>query len=411
MKQDRTQKCMVSKKEAVYYLLIPAFAFSDVLNNGNLNLLYFAGILLTFLMLPASGSRSRYYQDLLTYFLPFVSMPFFYLLCSGRTLYFVKALVYCAKIFICVSLLSFFKNSPGQDFQLKKLWTGLIGIFSGFLVLSLAFYAKRPFWRVHDAYNTFSRTRLQFLYSEPSVLGLITGILLIFVLYSLIENGFSLRRLFSLTSLGATLLLTFSMSGILYLSIAVLYLLTSKIFHSGGRLKKRILWMLLGFVASVAFVLLTDNAISSRLASILQGNDSSFHFRWEASGRSLALILQRTNYWGLGLGGMNTETGLSELLAAGIDYKFANSFLYVIAENGWPGALYILYLSLLCFYPVLTERSRDRKKHTSLYRLKMALFLYIFISQIAGGYFTDPLLWCIYGILCSRKLRQEELII
>lgn len=401
---------VIRRSEAASYILVPALVFADILNNGSLNLLYFAAVLLIFMTL---WKRTDYYRDLLLYFVPFALLPFLYFLCSGRALHMVKAAVYCTKIFLCVSLLSFFKHSPGNGFQPEKVWTGTARCFFLFLALSLLFYAREPLWRVNDAYNSFSRTRLQFLYSEPSVLGLITGVLLLFTLHGALERGFSGRRLLRLALLALILLLTFSMSGLLYFAVSSAWLLASWLLRSGGRVKKSLLALLLAAGALAVLILATANPISGRLASILQGSDSSFHFRWEASLRSLAVILRGTGYWGLGLGGMNTEAGLQLLLEAGMDYKFANSFLYVIAENGWMGALYLLYLTSLCFHSVKAARKREqarpkaaqgyREKAAYGFRLKEALFLYVFISQIAGGYFTDPLLWCMYGIICGKE--------
>ena len=106
--------------------------------------------------------------------------------------------------------------------------------------------------------------------------------------------------------------------------------------------------------------------------------------------------MEITDYWGMGLGNMNTPSGLSFLLSIGIDYKFANSFLYFFTENGMLGIIYTIYLFLICIYNCIKSSKNIRP-------LKVGVLAFAFVSQIAGGYYTDPILWIVYGIVCSNE--------
>ena len=67
---------------------------------------------------------------------------------------------------------------------------------------------------------------------------------------------------------------------------------------------------------------------------MIKGEDGSFKYRWTATLNTLPIILQKTNYWGLGLGNLNTQSGIEMISTiGGMDYKFANSFPYFLAEN------------------------------------------------------------------------------
>ncbi len=38
--------------------------------------------------------------------------------------------------------------------------------------------------------------------------------------------------------------------------------------------------------------------------------------------------------------------------------------------------------------------------------LKVGVFAFTIVGQIAGGYFTDPLIWIAYGIILSKENKK-----
>lgn len=203
---------------------------------------------------------------------------------------------------------------------------------------------------------------------------------------------------------GLTLLLTFSLSAIAYTAIAVMCLLFSKLFNRSGRAELRVVVIFILLLCAAMLVLMTNNPISNRLLAMLHNEDASLYFRWSLSFESIIEVLEITNGYGFGLGNMNTPHGLGILQQTGMEAAYANSFLYFIAENGWLGITYILGLFLVLTVSVWKNRIRDEDP-TSL----KAILLIVFIGQIAGGYFTDPLIWCLYGVISSRKMDKSIL--
>ncbi len=378
------------QKNILYFVFACAIVFADILGNGNLNLLYFFGIILILINLK---TKKSFVKDLVIFYLPFCCMVLAEILFSGNEFSKIKVFVYMAKILVCISLLSYTKNNLWK-INCERIITSIFRFFV--ILLGASFLTIRyPYlWRLNDEYNSFSKTRLKFLYSEPSVLGLLCGLLVILLMYRVFKNKRNKKIIGELLLFAVIILLTFSMSGIIYTAVAIVVLYLLETFKKKEYVSKRLLFYLVLGIGAIVLVLTTNNPISNRLTAMFTGQDGSYNFRWSAALLSFKNIMKMTKYWGMGIGNMNTVNGMEILLKSGINYKFANSFLYFATENGFLGIFYIIYLIVVCIYGC------KEGKNTSL---KIALFVFVFISQIAGGYFTDPLLWIIYGMICSKN--------
>ena len=60
------------------------------------------------------------------------------------------------------------------------------------------------------------------------------------------------------------------------------------------------------------------------------------------------------------------------------------------------GIIYTIYLFLICIYNCIKSSKNIRP-------LKVGVLAFAFVGQIAGGYYTDPILWIMYGIVCSNE--------
>lgn len=392
----------ISIRSLKYFGFALILLFSDILRNGNLNLIYMFGILIIFSHLI---KKRYFYRIQIQYMIPLLGIMLVFLVFTDQPFTLIKMIVYLAKMLINIALFSFFQKSFGEA-RVKDCMRCVIFVLSIILFSALIFHNNSVLWRLNDPYNFFSKTRLQLLFSEPSVLGFFVGILLIFLFYSLIEFGIDRLCMFGLLVSLLCLILSFSLSGIVYTAVAVLYLVTVKFLRQlvKPKINVRILVCVLIFTSALFFILVTENDISNRIAAILSGTDGSFNYRWYASTESLRSILSKTNYLGLGFGNMNTAEGISLLSSVGIDNIFANSFLYFIAEAGILGIFYLFFILTTCFKNI--KKNGCSKRHDCA-ELKMALLIFVFISQIAGGYFTDPLIWCLYGIICSDIKRNN----
>ncbi len=139
------------------------------------------------------------------------------------------------------------------------------------------------------------------------------------------------------------LILTFSMSGIVYTCVGITVMFTFEMLRNIKKVSKRLLLLVIAEFVVIVLVLCTENPISSRLLLIVIGKDGSANYRWEKSINAFGIIMKNTHFWGMGLGNMSTQKGLSFLHSIGMSNVFANSFLYFMAENVF-GGFYILFI-------------------------------------------------------------------
>lgn len=378
--------------------------FSDILHNGNLNLIYLFGVFIIFRFLI---KKKYFYHVEIRYLIPFLSIVLMFIIFTDQPFSMIKMFVYSGKLFINIALLLFFQ----YNFSEKNIREGMkyiLATLSLLLTLALIFHNNNIFWRLNDPFNSFSKTRLQLLFSEPSVLGLFVGTLLIFSFYSFLEFGIDRLCMIGVVVPLICLVLSFSLSAIVYTAIVILYLVAKKILKAipTKKLNERILVLIILIMMMMFFIMITENPVRNRVLAILNGTDGSFNFRWNAATQSLFSILEKTNYLGLGFGNMNTEYGRSILESVGMSDIFANSFLYFIAEAGILGVFYIVFIINYCIKNI---RKNKYLGQDDCKELKQGLLIYVFISQIAGGYFTDPFIWCLYGIICAKNLKKSGL--
>lgn len=392
----------ISLRSLKYFGFALFLLFSDILHNGNLNLIYMFGIFIIFCELI---KKRYFYRMEIKYMIPLLGIMLVFIVFTDRPFTLIKMFVYLGKMFINIALFSFFQNNFAE-IRVKDAMRCILVVLSILLFSAVIFHNNAVLWRLNDPYNFFSKTRLQLLFSEPSVLGLFVGTLFIFLFYSLIEFGIDRLCMIGLLVSLLCLVLSFSLSGIIYTATAVLYVVTVKTIRQllKSKINVRILVCVMIFTAAIFFILVTENAISNRIAAVLSGSDGSFNYRWYASTESLCSILSKTNYLGLGFGNMNTAEGISLLSSVGIDNIFANSFMYFIAEAGILGIFYLFFILDTCFKNIKINRCSRRRDCTDL---KMTLLIFVFVSQIAGGYFTDPFIWCLYGIICADIKRSN----
>lgn len=382
-------------KEKVLTILIPfIICFMSVTRNGNLNMLYFFSFGVFAILLFKKRINIK---KIVFYFIPFIIILFLTLFFSKYFNDIVKSIIYIGKLFLCVNLFVVSKDLKCEKNFLYKIIDNLTIII--FILTIIAIFTKNEYlWRFNDTINSFSTTRLQLFFQEPSELSEVCGFLLII-------NFFRFRKYKKniLTTIMTIipLILSAGLSGIVYsfLSIEILILLTEFSFLSKGKISKLFLLNLVMIIIVFAIFMSGNSNIAKRIIAVLSGEDGSFNYRYIRANDALQYILLDTNGIGVGLGNLRTDK--VETLLENFDLKsFSNSYLFFIAEGGIVAIAYLLSLIGLGIKNVLFSNINYYEKC-----LRACLVFFIVIIQVTGGYFTDPFLWLITGISFGVKIK------
>lgn len=379
--------------EVVLALVI---SLSEVFRNGNYNLYY----ALSFVFLILNIRNKKHINRVVVWMVPFLLIAILPVAFSPLFSNYLKSFVYLVKIFFCLNLFIFVQDNV-EKLNIKEVIDKVIMIF--LLLYVFAEITKSSYlWRFNDYVNNFSKTRLQLLYQEPSSLSLICGILIILYLYYIMISNklFAKENIvnwFRLIFLMYLLYLSAGLSGILssIFSIIIMFIIFNKDFILRAKVNIKLLFIFLAMIPIGILFFKYGDSIYLRIISVINGQDASFNYRFTISIRVLKELLVETYGFGIGLGNVNTPIGNSFLSMRGLNTIFANSYQYFIAEGGFGAILFILYFVFYCI-------KRARKSEHNF--IKLALLIYIILIQVAGGYFTDPLLWIASGAICSKQI-------
>ena len=366
-----------------------------IFKNGNLNLLYFYAIVFA---IPLLIRNMKFTKEVLSFFVPFALMVFLVHLFNGYSSQFEKTLITTAKMFLCMLLMCYIKTKV-YKINCRKLLKIMTGLFVLLMVLSFIFWNSNLFWTLNDTINGFSLRRLHLLFLEPSILGQFCGIMCIIIFSASMEKKLSYANAYLLLYV-LGMILSFSLSGIVFVAAGVGSIVVFVSLKGKKRSQQlRALGLILLGIALLIILLSTNNPVGNRIHAVLGGVDASFEYRWTKSIDSLGTIMDRTHYLGVGLGNMSSEkTGLI-LDMFGIGTRFSNSFLYLIGEMGIVGLVLILTITIICIKSI-------KKDGYTLEKIGLLVFITLF--QIAGGYFTDPFIWIVYGLILSTDTENNR---
>lgn len=367
------------------FLFVVATLLCNILIDGNLNLLYFYTIVFA---IPTVFRKKRMIHEVLIFFLPIAIIAILGTIMGGNSIS-IRTIVPLMKIFLCIVLMIFVREKLTEkkyNYFLNYITALTLVIF----VIALIFHDSSLFWTLNDTSNSFSRVRLHLFYSEPSILGQVSAILFIMWFDKFLKRK-NKKNLLCLVLFGMCLVFSFSMSGIMFLFLSVgLTILCISI--TKNRIRKKYINLVVLGILAFAILMITDNPISNRLIAIFDGVDSSFNFRWSRSIVAFFTVMKNTYLVGLGLGNMNNESVYLNLLH--MEAKFSNSFLYFFSETGVLGIFYVIWILSKCI--------KNIKQNSDKF-LRLCLFIFIVLFQFAGGYFTDPFIWAIYGLVLSKN--------
>lgn len=312
-----------------------------------------------------------------------------------------RLVINVAKIFLNVFLFIQIKESkiPLPVWRKMAVYSSLLHVF--LLAVSLAFKTEW-LWRLDETVNIYQKTRLSLLYFEPSEASFHAALLVLLLVFFALREKSGSRNLLHFALIGANLVivvLSAGMGGMFSLSLAcvVMYLFYLKENFSTVRVLGLIALIFLA-VLSVLAVVNSNNSFYLRFNDIVNGNDGSVVYRFNVSFRVMKQMLMDTHYFGIGFGNLNTDTIHNAYAGFGLVDVISNSFMYAMAEGGW---LMLLLLAVFFLSLILPVRPEEKI-------LKYALLFFIVSYQIAGGYFTNPVNWIVYGIIANPYLLRHS---
>ena len=383
----------------IYILITLIIVLMGCVRDGNLNLIYFV---IPIVFIVANKKNKKVFSNTLLLFLPFV---FIFIMTSFYSKYFTninKSLIYLLKLLLCVSLFSSLRYGK-YSLDFYKILRYLEYTIFGLTIVAIV-TQNNYLWRFNDVINKYTSTRLQLFFQEPSELSEVCGILLIIHLYYL-KIG-KTKDFFKLALVIIPLILSAGLSGLVYsvISTVIFFILTEIQTLKKAKISKIFLIFIFFVICLVILVILfPQNVILKRIVIVLNGEDGSFNYRFTRAWEALKNIFVDTKYLGVGLGNIRTDYMQNYLEINYNLHSFSNSYLSFFAEGG---LIAIIYICLLIKSIITSAVRLDTTYYNKC--LRIALLFFIVIIQITGGYFTDPFLWGVLGLIGSEYFLVEE---
>ena len=259
----------------------------------------------------------------------------------------------------------------------------------GIETLIAVLFRNSSLWTTEEFVNgVVGASRLRLFYINAGALAFSSGLVLVMLVYQIMTEEVFWKQAIGAVVMIIDLYLSYGIGGIICAFIAIFSMLCVGYVHKSQKGDKRVLKryknasLFMALVTIVALVL--NQTYIGRIRGIINGTDSLVNQKIVNPLSKLGYVLEKTHFLGVGFGNGNTDFALN-LIDSNI--AFPNSFLRIIAEGGIFGILLvaICVFGLGCFC----------LKHGN--NIDKALFIYITIYQMTGGYFTDPTNFFIYG--------------
>ena len=259
----------------------------------------------------------------------------------------------------------------------------------GIETLIAVLFKNSSLWTPEEFVNgVVGASRLRLFYINAGALAFSSGLVLVMLVYQIMTEEVFWKQAIGAVVMIIDLYLSYGIGGIICAFIAIFSMLCVGYVHKSQKGDKRVLEryknasLFMALVTIVALVL--NQTYIGRIRGIISGTDSLVNQKIVIPLSKLGNVLEKTHFLGVGFGNGNTPFALGLIDS---DIAFPNSFLRIIAEGGVFGILLVvicvLGLGWFCF------------KHGN--NIDKALFIYITIYQMTGGYFTDPTNFFIYG--------------
>ncbi|GAB6927003.1 hypothetical protein JCM10914A_09860 [Paenibacillus sp. JCM 10914] len=380
------------------FLIALIYIFHQMVD-ANLDLFYMlALILIVFDLLKRTGITIR--AVLYFYWIALYATLLIYL---NYTMDIPRLLVNTSKIFLCLFLYWQVRDMVLTGPMLKKIvhTISLVNV----ILLGIGLVLRTDLlWRMDDNVNIYQSVRLSLLYFEPSEASFHASILVILLMYMVLKGGSWKESRLSLFYMGTNAVIIILSAGIGAFGSMLLALAVMFYYHLFKRvtLKKAVAFislLIVGIVAISIFVM-SKNSFYLRFLDIINGNDGSVVYRFDVSFRVMWQMLIDSHWLGIGFGNLNTDLTRGMYYQFGLVEVISNSFMYVIAEGG-----IFMLIFLILFHIALIRKVRPEER-----LLKYALLMFIVCYQIAGGYFTNPVNWIVYGLIANAFYMSHEAV-
>jgi hypothetical protein len=239
--------------------------------------------------------------------------------------------------------------------------------------------------------------RLKLFTSEAAVYSIYLVPLVLFYFFKSINNGLKPYG-WPLLTLLFSLALSFSMGVIstLFISLLLIALFSPKLFFGNKNFNQWMIGTLIfcGIAFLILLIVYPENPLFRRISNILNGTDTSSRGRtYEAFIIAMKILKEKSSLFGIGLGQIKVigrpiilqyyeYTHIPEVV------RIPNALAETLVYFGFTGLIVKLGLELFLFFKT--------KVYTNYYRL--SIFIFIFIYQFTGSYFTniaEYVLWII----------------
>lgn len=385
--------------------IIQSFLFTSkyILNKGGNYDLYFlfAAILVVVFLIKDRKSI----LDIVKFWSVFAVLGIVMILCYPNV-DILRVGIYEAKLGLCVSVMIYFRN-----YYYQFNWNAFAvasSIILGIETIGACIYKVEGIWRLNDVTNGFSKVRLMLTYIEPSELSFHAALLILYFLYVMYisKKNINVMNLIGLVVAVADLVLSMGMGGIVSLTVAIIVFLiveTIIVLRDKSLMNRRKLILVVDAACLVTgtfgtlLLVVMKSSLTQRVVAILTLKDPSFNNRYWESLSCVLKMFRVTQMRGFGFGNTGTEYALNTLEKL---YIYPNSFFTFINEAGI-FAVIILSVSFV-FIVIKCIQKKDA--------FSLCLWAYIFIYQIPGGYFTNPINFMVYGIILGRLLGKKQMV-
>ena len=233
-----------------------------------------------------------------------------------------------------------------------------------------------------------SASRLRLFYINAGALAFASGLVLVMLVYQIMTEEVFWKQAIGAVVMLIDLYFSYGIAGITCAFIAIFSMLCVGYVHKARKGETRLLKRYRNASILMAIVivgaLLLNQTYIGRIRGIIDGTDSLANQKLIVPLSKLGHVLIETHFLGVGFGNGNTPFALRLIDS---DIAFPNSFLRILVEGGIFGILLVLIcIFVLGFFCLKHGNNIDK-----------ALFIYITIYQMTGGYFTDPTNFFIYG--------------